>query len=306
MRILVTGAGGFLGRGLIARIADALPQARRIVLTDRVVEGLGGAGVDTIAGDLSDPAFRRALLDPGFDLVFHLASIPGSLAEREQGLGLSVNLLAPIGLAEDVAARQPGARFVFASSIAVYGNLGEDTVTGATACQPELTYGAHKRMTEVLLSDMTRRGALSAISLRFPGLVARPATESGHGSAFMSQIFHQIAAGTPYACPIAADSTCWWMSRPAAVETLLWAARLADPGTTVVQPPVLHADLTSVAAATARITGQAARIDWGNDPVLRQIFGAMPPLDASPALALGFRADADLDALARAALSGDP
>ncbi|WP_137132701.1 NAD-dependent epimerase/dehydratase family protein [Rhizobium sp. FY34] len=305
MRVLVTGAGGFLGRGLTARLADTLPQAKRIVLTDRVVEGLCGAGMETMAGDLSDPAFRRALLDPGFDLVFHLASIPGGLAEREQGLGLNVNLLTPIGLAEEVAAQRPGARLVFASSIAVYGDLGQDRVTDATVCQPELTYGAHKRMTEILLSDMTRRGVLSAISLRFPGLVARPATESGHGSAFMSQIFHSIAAGDAYTCPVAAESACWWMSRPAAVNILLHAAGASNAVPTVIQPPVLHESVGNVANAIARVTGQMAKVQFGDDATLQRIFGAMPKLDASTANSFGFQADLDLDALVKAALSGD-
>lgn len=306
MRVLVTGANGFLGRGLASRLAAWLPQDARLVLTDRTIQGLEVAGADAVAGDLADPAFRAGLLDPGFDLVFHLASLPGSLAEREQEAGLQVNLVAPIFLANEVAARRPGARFVFASSIAVYGALAGEAVTQMTPTSPLITYGAHKLMTEFLLTDMTRRGALSAISLRFPGIVARPPSESGHGSAFMSQIFHHIAGGRHFACPVAAESTCWWMSRQAAVEALLTAARLNDAAATVIQPPVLHANLRDVAAATARVTGRPALVDWGEDENLRKLFGAMPPLDATPSLSRGFRADANLEALAKAALSGDP
>lgn len=305
MRILVTGADGFLGRGLAAALASAYPAARRLVLTDRAFAGPTPSSSETIAGDLGDQDFLKDLLEPGFDLVFHLASVPGGLAEREQDLGHHVNLLAPLALARATAALRPGARFVFASSIAVYGDLDERPVTAETRPAPLITYGAHKLMMEILLSDMTRRGALSAISLRFPGIVARPISESGHGSAFMSQIFHRIAAGDTYDCPIPAASTCWWMSRRAAVSTLLHAARLADPIQTVVQPPVLHADLNEVCDAICRLTGKQARIRWGDDDNLQRIFGAMPPLDATPALALGFRADADLDTLAEAALSGD-
>ncbi len=305
MRILVTGADGFLGRGLAAAFPEVCPDAQRIVLTDQAFAGPAPSGSEAIAGDLGDQDFLKDLLEPGFDLVFHLASVPGGLAEREQDRGHHVNLLAPLALARAVAANHPGARFVFASSIAVYGDLDEYPVTAETRPAPLITYGAHKLMMEILLTDMTRRGALSAISLRFPGIVARPVGESGHGSAFMSQIFHSIAAGETYDCPIPAASTCWWMSRKAAVSTLLHAARLADSVETVVQPPVLHADLNAVCGAVCRVTGKQARIRWGDDDNLRRIFGAMPPLDATPALALGFRADANLDTLAKAALSGD-
>ena len=305
MRVLVTGADGFLGRGLAARLATWLPQDATLVLTDRSIAKSPVAGAEAVAGDLADPVFRAGLLNPGFDLVFHLASVPGSLAERQQEAGLQVNLHAPISLATEVAAHRPGARFVFASSIAVYGALSGETVTQATPTSPLITYGAHKLMMELLLADMTRRGAVSGISVRFPGIVARPLSESGHGSAFMSQIFHHIADGRRFACPVPAESTCWWMSRQAAVEVLLTAAGLEDRVASVIQPPVLHASIRDVAAATARVTGRPALIDWGEDETLRRLFGAMPPLDATTATSLGFRADADLEALAHAALSGD-
>ncbi|OLP44988.1 NAD-dependent epimerase/dehydratase family protein [Rhizobium oryziradicis] len=305
MRILVTGADGFLGRGLAAVLAGAYPTAQRLVLTDRSFAGQAPSGLETITGDLGDQAFLEHLMASGFDLVFHLASVPGGLAEREQDLGHQANLLAPLALASKTAATRPGARFVFASSIAVYGNLNGRTVTAETPPGPLLTYGAHKLMMETLLSDMTRRGALSAISLRFPGIVARLVNDSGHGSAFMSHIFHRIAAGDVYDCPVPAASTCWWMSRKVAVSILLHAANLAEPVSTVVQPPVLHANLNEVCHAVERITGKQALIRWGDDSNLQRIFGTMPPLDATPALSLGFRADADLDTLAKAALSGD-
>jgi len=305
MRILVTGAEGFLGRGLGAALPKTYPDAQRIVLTDRSFAAAGGtSGIEHLPGDLGDPDFLDRLIEPGFDLVFHLASIPGGLAERDQTLGHQVNLLAPLGLVEKLAKRQPGLRFVFASSIAVYGDLGQEMVTDTTACQPELTYGAHKRITEILLADMTRRGVLSATSLRFPGLVARPATESGHGSAFMSQIFHSIAAGEPYTCPVPAESTCWWMSKSAAVDALLHAAG-ATAAQSVIQPPVLHASVADVANAVGRVTGQTAKVTFGKDATLQRIFGAMPRLDASTAISCGFQADVDLDALVKAALSGD-
>ncbi|WP_180575013.1 NAD-dependent epimerase/dehydratase family protein [Agrobacterium vitis] len=305
MRILVTGADGFLGRGLVARLPFALHQAKRIVVTDRAFAQPVPDGIEALVGDLGDPGFLDTLLEPGFDLVFHLASVPGGLAEREQALGHGANLLAPIALAQGVALRRPGARLVFASSIAVYGALGAATVTEQTLAAPQLTYGAHKLMTEILLSDMTRRGALSAISLRFPGIVARPATDSGHGSAFMSQLFHRIAAGEAYACPVPASSTCWWVSRQAAVDMLLHAAGLKDSAVTVVQPPVLFATTGDVAAAVARHVGKTALVEWGEDETLRRLFGAMPQVDAATALAAGFKADADLDALAKAAISGE-
>ncbi|WP_085026380.1 NAD-dependent epimerase/dehydratase family protein [Ensifer aridi] len=305
MRVLVTGAGGFLGRGLAHALADRLGALARLVLTDVAFGGATPPGAETIEGDLGDASFLEDLLGPGFDLVFHLASLPGALAEQAPELGYRVNLTAPLEFARGLAATRRRARLVFASSIAVYGDLAGRTVTEATALDPLLSYGAHKRMTEIFLSDMTRRGELSAISLRFPGLVARPPTQSGHGSAFMSLIFHKIAGGEAYECPVPAEASCWWMSRKAAVNALVHAAALSPTSPAIVQPPVLHGTVGDAAAAIERVTGRRALIEWGDDAHLTRLFGAMPPLEAGASLRLGFSADADMDALAHAAFEGD-
>lgn len=305
MRVLVTGADGFLGRGLIDRLARDCTGLTQLVATDCAFAGATPVGVEAIAGDLADTDFLSRLTEPGFDLVFHLASLPGSLAEREPSIGFAVNLTVPLALAKRLAERRRGARFIFTSSIAVYGDPGDETVRQGTSCRPALSYGAHKLMLEIFLADLARRGDLAAVSLRLPGIVARPPVETGHGSAFMSQIFHKIAAGEHFACPVPASARCWWMSREIAINALLHAAGIASATSAVVQPPVLHARIDAVAAAIGRVTGRTPDIAWGHDATLTRLFGALPALDASPALALGFTADADAEALARAALKGE-
>jgi hypothetical protein len=121
----------------------------------------------------------------------------------------------------------------------------------------------------------------------------------------MSKVLHKVAAGEAYSCPVPATASCWWMSRAAAVSALLHAAALGSASPTVVQPPVLHGTVREVVAAVERMTGKLASIEWGNDAELTRLFGTMPPLDATVSLGLGFRADADMDVLARAALTGD-
>ncbi|NKJ09839.1 NAD-dependent epimerase/dehydratase family protein [Rhizobium sp. SG741] len=307
MRVLITGADGFLGSGLAWRLANTATGLSRLTLTDRQFVGKSAqiAGADLMPGDLKQPDFLDTLFEPGFDIVYHLASMPGGQAEAESERGRKINLTMPLDLAWRTAASRPGARFVFASSIAVYGDVAVEVISEATPTSPGLSYGAHKLMTEILLTDLARRGELSAISLRFPGLVARPPTESGHGSAFMSQIFHKIGAGEDFLSPVPASARCWWMSRAAAVETLLQASNLQCDAPTVLLPPALYATMAEMVQAIAAVVGRPASIQWGDDARLTRLFGAMPDIDASLARGLGIAGDADLQSLARVALSGD-
>lgn len=148
LRVLITGAGGFVGQGLVAALArpggaEALLGGglASLVLADRV-QGATPAGLPVRwqTGDLADPAVLAALTEAPLDLVFHLASLPGAAAEREPDLGFAVNLAASQGLARALAGQAraggPVARLVFASSIAVLGPLGPGPPARAASVRP--------------------------------------------------------------------------------------------------------------------------------------------------------------------------
>ncbi|MFA5549446.1 MAG: NAD-dependent epimerase/dehydratase family protein, partial [Porticoccaceae bacterium] len=225
-RVLVTGAAGFVGGALAARLArdplalDAPPGALLLADAHRPAPALEPTpaldGARWLTGDLADPAYVDALAAEAPDVVFHLASVPGGAAERDPALGSAVNLHGTLRLLEQLARRAAPGRppvVVFTSTVAVYGApLPAQGVDAATPARPLTSYGAHKLMTEVLLADLSRRGALDGRSLRLPGIVARPPQAGGHVSAFMSDLIHRLAAGQAYTCPVSADATCWWMS----------------------------------------------------------------------------------------------
>ncbi|MBZ0163119.1 MAG: NAD-dependent epimerase/dehydratase family protein [Notoacmeibacter sp.] len=313
MRVVITGASGFVGNGLARHLCvqpDALGRPiSRLVLADLGAAEASLAGHDIVewrCGDLTDPAYLDLLLDEPVDCLFHLASLPGSLAEREPDLGWSVNLTAPFELARRLGrqgrltGRPP--RVVFASTIAVYGPLGPESASEYNVARPAISYGAHKLMTEILLADLSRRGEVDARSIRLPGIVARPATESGHGSAFMSLLFYKAATGEPYVCPVAQEATAWWMSLPCCVSNLVHAARLDSarlPARRVWQLPVLHARVGEVVEALGRRygAGNVGQIAFEPNEAIESLFGRFPPIVTPEALAFGFMADADTDAL---------
>ena len=196
---------------------------------------------------------------------------------------------------------------MFASSVAVYGALGTEAVHEDQPARPSLSYGAHKLIAEIELADLSRRGSLDAVSLRLPGIVARPPTETGHGSAFMSLVMHKIAAGQPYVCPVGPRATAWWMSLRCCVDNLLHAATMSTadaPASRVWQLPVLHLSMREVLDALTWRYGPQRRelISFAPNDRIEALFGRMSPLHTPAALAAGFRHDEDADQLIVAAL----
>lgn len=306
MHILITGADGFVGRHLVRRLlSGGGPPFDRLTLVDQhFAEPATDPRVRQVAGSIADTGIWARALGDGADMVFHLASIPGGLAEREFDLGLSVNLQGTVGLLEALRLQASPARLIFASSVAVYGDPLPDVVDDETPPTPTLSYGAQKLAAEVLVTDYSRRGFIDGHSLRLPGIVARPPAPSGLISAFMSDVMWAVAEKRPVRVPVSADAVCWWMSVACCVDNLLHAAGLkADKR--VWLPPVLRLTMGELATALERRFG-AVDITYEPDTMVETRFGRQPPVRADRALAAGFRHDGDVDRLIAASLGLNP
>ena len=315
MRILVTGADGFIGRALVARLlsATALPAPgnddRELILLDR---GFSAPNKDprvrSLSGDIADSAFLREAVGSGVDCVFHLASVPGGAAESDFDLGMRVNLQATSSLLEQLRPQQAPAKVVFASTIGVYGVplpavIDEDSIPG-----PTLSYGTQKWIGEILVSDYSRRGFIDGRSIRLPGIVAR-SSAAGMLSAFLSEVIRALSAGKSFTCPVSADGMSWWMSRSCVVDNLLHAAALGADHVRRQRTwllPVLHASIGDVVAAIARLHGPDVleRISYQPNPALQAQFANYPPLRCPNSVAAGFKHDGSLEALVTRALDG--
>ncbi len=307
MNVLITGAAGFLGRIVTRRLCAAWPDpTHRFTLVDLSrAEGVQDPRVSWLTGDFG----RAGDVDTALfacDAVIHLAAIPGGAAERDYALARRVNLDQTLELIEKVASARQPKRFVYASTIAVFGEPLPAAIDDDTSPHPTMTYGAHKLMVEVALENLSRLGRLEAIAIRFPGLLARPAGGSGMRSAFMSELFHACAAGRPFVVPTGRGATVWAMSASRAALNLIHALEMPPPGPSgrrACTLPALRTSMGALAVAVARRTrSDPASISFERDEALEAQFGRLPPLAAPYAESLGFAGDPSLDELVGQAL----
>lgn len=310
MRVMVTGANGFVGRQLLQRLLErGEVRGRRIEALLVLDQALDGLPVDNRLrchrGSVTDSALLRRVLADGVDVVFHMVSVPGGAAEAQYELGYQVNLQASLELLNQLRNPLCPPVFVYASSVAVYGSGLPARMAEDQLASPQLSYGAHKRMVEIAMQDLARRGEVDGRAVRLPGIVARPREPNGLRSAFMSDLLHAYAAGEPYTCPVPPEACAWWMSARCCVDNLLRAAELDDLGSTRIwQLPVLHLSIAQVLAGLAGSFGadNLARIAFDPDPQLEALFGRYPPLRCPLARELGFRHDGSVAELLRNAL----
>ena len=319
MKIVVTGAAGFIGAALARALAartqlhDAEDRAfpiSRIVLADRVPpeDVPADPRIEAVQGDIADPAFVSGLIDAGTRVVFHLAGVMSGASEADFALGLRVNLDGTRNVFEVCRALTQRPRLVFSSSIGVFGTPLPQRIDDDTPQRPTLSYGAQKRACEILLEDYSRCGFLDGRALRLPGIVVRPRLPNGALSAFNSDLIREPLAGRDYAAPVGPDAVLWLLSAERCVANLIHAALLprgAIGSPCVLNLPCVAASVGEIVAAIGRARGAeaAARVSYAPDAKLQAQFGGWPrDFRAARALALGFSADASLDAIIRAHL----
>jgi len=323
MRVLITGAGGFIGRGLTAAVlAGGLNAIDELVLVDvdssnlPVNENNQNNSIPTtrIQGSILDaPVLEQVFVQP-VDCVFHLAGITSRTAQENLDVGLAVNVQATMTLLDALRGQQAASppRLVFASSIAVFGAPMPAVINDDTPPEPSLSYGCQKRMMELLIADYTQRGLVDGRSVRFSGVIARPPQKPGVRkaalSAFSSDILQELAANRPYVCPVSKNATSWLVSRFCAVRQLLLAAKIPGelwPASRAITLPALRVSMIDLVVALERHLGQkrAHWVQWQPDAEIEAQFGRWPPLVTNAADTLGFVHDGSVENLVARALS---
>jgi nucleoside-diphosphate-sugar epimerase len=312
MKILIIGGAGMIGRKLaeqLARDGELGGKAIASLTLHDVVEAAVPAGakvpVRVLTGDLPAPGEAAKLLADKPDVIFHLAAIVSCEAEQEFDKGYRINMDGTRSLLEAVRAAGHKPRLVFASSIAVFGAPFPEAIGDEFFSTPLTSYGTQKAISELLVSDYTRKGFLDGLSLRLPTICVRPGKPNKAASGFFSNIMREPLAGQEAVLPVSESVTHWHASPRAAVGFMRHAATL---DTAKVGPrraltmPGLAVTVAEQIAALRQVAGDkvAARIRREPDPFIEGIVAGWPRrFDARRALALGFRPDASFEEIVR-------
>jgi nucleoside-diphosphate-sugar epimerase len=315
MHILITGAAGMIGRKLTERLAkdgslngNAIDTLMLIdVVAPQTPQGFSGK-VEVVTSDLAAPGEAAKAVAARPDVIFHLAGVVSGEAETDFEKGYRVNLDGTRALLEAVRLTGGGyqPKFVFTSSIAVFGAPFPEAIPDDFHLTPLTSYGTQKAACELLLADYTRRGFLDGVGIRLPSIVVRPGKPNKAASGFFSGIIREPLAGQEAILPVA-DSVLHWHASPrSAVGFLIHAAGLsrAQLGDRVnLTMPGVCCTVGEQIAALKRVAGEkvAARIRRAPDELVDRIVAGWPRrFDARRATALGFTVEATFDDIIRA------
>lgn len=243
--VVITGAGGEIGHGLIDRLAQR--GDRRIVTLDisRLDESIAGKVDREITGSITDRALlERLMAEFEVDLIFHLAALLSTRSEFTPIAAHEVNVEGTLHLLEfaqhEAESHGRPVVFIYPSSIAAYGLPDPETKARAGKVRedeylhPTTMYGCNKLYCELLgdyyarhykqLAAEPASGKVDFRCVRFPGLISALTVPSGGTSDYAPEMIHAAARGEPYACFVRPDTRIPFMAMPDGVEALLTLA----------------------------------------------------------------------------------
>lgn len=196
MHILISGGAGFIGSHLVRQLLD---RKHTIVVLDNLAAG----SLDHIADlnivlwkqDICNPDIVQQIVFEKFDVIVHLAAqtmVDSSI--KDPIFDASENIMGTLNVLE--AARQCGARVIFASTAAAYGDVEENAlpVLESHELSPQSFYGLTKVGVEKYLALYHQHYGLDYVICRFANVYGERQGEKGEGGV-ISIFAKRIAAG---------------------------------------------------------------------------------------------------------------
>jgi nucleoside-diphosphate-sugar epimerase len=328
MKILITGGSGFLGallartllrQGQLSLAGNPLQKIESITLADRAPppdDLARDPRVKFVGGDLNGQIAAKAIPETGTDVVFHLAAAVSGECEADFDLGMRSNFDATRALLDACRALGTKPTFVFASSLAVFGNLpGQplpEPIRDMTLPTPQSSYGIQKFIGEQLVADFARKRFIRGRSVRLMTVSVRPGKPNGAASSFLSGMIREPLAGQRAACPVAPETSVAVSSPARTIEGIIRAAQASDAEwghLTAINLPSLRTTVGDMAAALERVAGKAAvdLLDWTPDPAIVRLVKTWPgDVISERARGLGLQPDLDFETVIRDYIRENP
>lgn len=296
--VLVTGANGEIGHGLIHYLAKA---GKQIVALDvnPLDESLSNEVKACVVGDILDQTMLgRLVVEHQIRTVYHLASILSTKAEYNPETAHKINVEGTMNLlrlaVEQSAWQGESVKFIYPSSIAAYGipSQAEKASTGKLKEDeytfPTTMYGCNKLYVErlgfyyskyyrQLGADSSSRPMVDFRCVRFPGLISAETIPTGGTSDYGPEMLHAAAKGEPYHCFVRPDATLPFMVMPDAIKSLIHLEEA--PREALTQTAYNVTSFSSTAQELADITLSAfpnAEIDFVPDVKRQGIVDTWP------------------------------
>ncbi|MDY6867350.1 MAG: NAD-dependent epimerase/dehydratase family protein [Chloroflexota bacterium] len=241
--VLITGANGEIGHGLIRHLAEnteANIVALDVVPLDKTLRPLCQT---YIVGDILDQMLLgRLVVEHEIATIYHLASILSTKAEYNPETAHRINVEGTMNLlrlaVEQSQWQKRAVKFIYPSSIAAYGIPSPEEKKKAGKVKewqwntPTTMYGCNKLYCEhlgryyhsyyrQLAADCGTTETVDFRAIRFPGLISAETTPTGGTSDYGPEMLHSAAKGEPYSCFVRPDTTIPFMAMPDAVKALV-------------------------------------------------------------------------------------
>ena len=271
--------------------------------------------VHSVVADISNAETAAGLIAAKPDMIYHLAAIVSGEAEENFEKGNAINLDGTRNLLEAIRKQSEDRsycpRFVFSSSLAVFGTPLPDLIPDDQRLTPLSSYGTQKAMGELMVADYSRKGFIDGISLRLPTITVRPGKPNKAASGFYSGIIREPLNGQTAILPVPRYVRHWFQSPRRAIFNLVHAGFVKTddlPKSRALSLPGVSATVEEMMKALERAAGSKAINlikEEADDAIKNIVMGWPKAFAATTAIAMGFQGDTNFDEIIEIYLEDD-
>lgn len=310
MKIIITGAAGFLGQKLAATILEenSILEFDQLLLIDinKFIAPINDPRIRCVYSDIGDLQVVEKIIDSKCHIIFHLAAVVSGQAEIDFDIGMKVNFDNTRQLLDVVRRKAPHSKFIFTSTCGVFGGKLPTLITDYTAITPENSYGMEKALCELLINDYSRRGFVDGRVVRLPTVSVRPGKPNKAVTSFISGMIREPLNGEKCLVPVSEDLPIWVCSPGIAIRNIIHASLIQAISLgcwRVVNLPGITVTVKEMKDALRVIGGDKmiSLLEFKKDELVNNIILTFPRyFDTTRALQLGFSIDTSYEEIIQA------